>query len=59
MGRGVRIGIITRGTFQKFLNTVETKSLGHFLAEQCRKKSAFKDVLFIIGDGEEILRGEF
>tara|TARA_Y100000590_G_scaffold287261_1_gene323393 strand:+ start:121 stop:300 length:180 start_codon:yes stop_codon:yes gene_type:complete len=59
MGRGVRIGIITRRTFQKFLNIVKTKVLGHFLAEQCRKKSAFKDVLFIIGDGEEILRGEF
>ena len=59
MGRRVRIGIIRRRTFQKFLNTDETKILGHFLAEQCRKKSAFKDVLFIIGDGEEILRGEF
>ena len=59
MGRRVRIGIIRRRTFQKFLNTVETKLLGHFLAEQCRKKSAFKGVLFIIGDGEEILRGEF
>ena len=58
MGMGVRIGIITRRTFQKFLNRAKSKILGHFLAEQCRKKSAFKGVLFIIGNGEEILRGE-